>query len=312
MWGGTVPGEPSPKASQEAGARYGVATFGQEATSTSQDSERMKFTGQERDLRDPSNTTDDLNYMHARYDNPNLGRFLSTDPIRGNPKSPQSWNLYSYVRDNPVNAWDPLGLAAASFSTPITVTASDPETERERDAQRFMLYMILATLSHRATYAPRSQGRVWVVPCADWRTQIDSMDEPDLFLQTLSDLGDLEPFMVAGYYYLDLVTLPIGAVGGPVGTGIEEIGADAIAGRITGYAVTREGIRHGLMQAISPDELGVSARAILDAVRNPVRLLAQTEGRLRFEGSEAVVILNSGGEIITTWAKSSAGGRLIR
>jgi RHS repeat-associated protein len=116
VWGGTVPGELSPKASLEAGARYCVATFGQEATSTSQDSEWMKFTGQERDLRDPSNTTDDLDDMHARYDNPNLGRFLSTDPVRGNPASPQSWNLYAYVGNNPLNRTDPTGQAAADLA----------------------------------------------------------------------------------------------------------------------------------------------------------------------------------------------------
>jgi RHS repeat-associated protein len=84
--------------------------FGQEATSTTQDAERMKFTGQERDLRDPSNTTDDLDYLHARYATPNLGRFLSTDPIRGNPASPQSWNMYAYVGNNPVGRSDPTGM----------------------------------------------------------------------------------------------------------------------------------------------------------------------------------------------------------
>jgi RHS repeat-associated protein len=84
--------------------------FGQEATSTTQDAERIKFTGHERDLRDPSNTTDDLDYMHARSTNPNLGRFLSVDPRRdADPKSPQSWNLYAYVRNNPLTLTDPTG-----------------------------------------------------------------------------------------------------------------------------------------------------------------------------------------------------------
>ena len=36
--------------------------------------------------------------MNGRVYDPRLGRFLSPDPIVGDPTSSQSWNLYSYVR----------------------------------------------------------------------------------------------------------------------------------------------------------------------------------------------------------------------
>jgi len=40
-----------------------------------------------------------------------MGRFLSVDPgFDVQPENPQSWNLYAYVRNNPVNATDPMGL----------------------------------------------------------------------------------------------------------------------------------------------------------------------------------------------------------
>ncbi len=74
------------------------------------DTVRLKFTGHERDLRDTSNTTDDLDYMHARHYNPNLGRFLSTDLLRGNAHAPQSFNLFAYVSGNPMNFRDRFGL----------------------------------------------------------------------------------------------------------------------------------------------------------------------------------------------------------
>ena len=51
-------------------------------------------------------------YMHARYYSPNLGRFLSVDPVGGSVGSSQSWNRYSYVQNNPLNLVDPDGEAA--------------------------------------------------------------------------------------------------------------------------------------------------------------------------------------------------------
>jgi uncharacterized protein RhaS with RHS repeats len=47
--------------------------------------------------------------MHARYYSSNLGRFLSVDPVGGKVGSSQSWNRYSYVRNNPVAFIDPNG-----------------------------------------------------------------------------------------------------------------------------------------------------------------------------------------------------------
>lgn len=49
--------------------------------------------------------------MHARFYNPQVGRFLSMDP---DPQSedmarPQSWNKYSYVLGNPLAYTDPNG-----------------------------------------------------------------------------------------------------------------------------------------------------------------------------------------------------------
>jgi RHS repeat-associated protein len=90
-------------------ASHDYYPFGEEITASSQDSEALKFTGHERDLRDPTNTTDDLDYMHARFYNPWIARFLSTDPIGGTPGAPQSWNRYSYVLNNPLALVDPDG-----------------------------------------------------------------------------------------------------------------------------------------------------------------------------------------------------------
>ena len=59
----------------------------------------IKFTGQERGAESGTD------FFKARYVSAAQGRFASPDPL-GNLVSdttnPQSWNLYSYVRNNPL------------------------------------------------------------------------------------------------------------------------------------------------------------------------------------------------------------------
>jgi len=75
-------------------------------------------------------------------------------------------------------------------------------------------------------------------------------------------------------------------------------------GKITGYR------RHGLNQAISREGRGVSTRAILDAVKNPTKVVQQSGGKIKFVGKNATVITNAHGEVRTTWSHSSAGFRV--
>ncbi|MEM7049751.1 MAG: RHS repeat-associated core domain-containing protein, partial [Acidobacteriota bacterium] len=84
--------------------------FGEESVPNGS-SERMKFTGHERDTHGTAGQGDDLDYMHARYCNPLNGRFLSVDPARESAivESPQSWNRYAYGMGNPVKHVDPDG-----------------------------------------------------------------------------------------------------------------------------------------------------------------------------------------------------------
>ncbi len=62
-----------------------------------------KFTGQRFDA------STGLYYYHARYYDPQIGRFIQPDTIVQDPSDPQSLNRYSYCRNNPVNLVDPSG-----------------------------------------------------------------------------------------------------------------------------------------------------------------------------------------------------------
>jgi RHS repeat-associated protein len=74
---------------------YGYSPYGSGA-----DSFPAQFTGREYD------TVPDVYYYRARYYSPQVGRFISEDPIglAGGP------NLYAYTNGNPVGIVDPLGL----------------------------------------------------------------------------------------------------------------------------------------------------------------------------------------------------------
>jgi RHS repeat-associated protein len=72
------------------------------------------FTGQERGTETAnSQMPNGLDYFGARYFAGVLGRFTGPDgPLNDQSASdPQSWNLYSYGRNNPLRFIDPTGRA---------------------------------------------------------------------------------------------------------------------------------------------------------------------------------------------------------
>src|SRR5271163_493098 len=81
--------------------------FGGERVIASGTANTYKFTGKERD------SESGLDNFGARYNVSTLGRFMSPDPVGifvASESTPQSWNLYSYVLNNPLKFADPLGL----------------------------------------------------------------------------------------------------------------------------------------------------------------------------------------------------------
>jgi RHS repeat-associated protein len=70
-------------------------------------SHAYKFTGKERD------SESGLDNFGARYNASSMGRFMTPDPIHVMKQKftdPQQWNMYSYVRNNPLRFIDPTGM----------------------------------------------------------------------------------------------------------------------------------------------------------------------------------------------------------
>jgi RHS repeat-associated protein len=80
--------------------------FGTELVVASQGSNRYKFTGKERDVESG------LDNFGARYNFSTFGRFITPDPVhilKQKLADPQQWNMYAYVRNNPLRFIDPKG-----------------------------------------------------------------------------------------------------------------------------------------------------------------------------------------------------------
>jgi len=93
---------------------------------------------------------------------------------------------------------------------------------------------------------------------------------------------------VAGAFIPGATGLGAGVRGVRAAKGVAKVG-----GKITGYT------RHGLNQAIGREGVGVAPRAILDAVKNPQRVIQKTRGITEYVGEAARVRLNEAGKVVT-------------
>jgi RHS repeat-associated protein len=83
-------------------------------------SENLGFTEREADSE-----TGLVNMLGRLYD-PKIGRFVSPDPLIGDPLSSQSYNRYSYVDNNPLRWTDPTGFQCFSGSWELGGFAAVP------------------------------------------------------------------------------------------------------------------------------------------------------------------------------------------
>jgi RHS repeat-associated protein len=83
--------------------RYNYDAYGVLLTHAGTNNNSFLFAGEQRD------SATGLDYLRARYYDPDLGRFISKDPFSGFITDPMSQHDYQYAHANPVRFTDPTG-----------------------------------------------------------------------------------------------------------------------------------------------------------------------------------------------------------
>ncbi len=99
---------------------HSYSPWGEKRTASGEDP-RFEFQG---DLRDEDTGLVD---MGARLYSPELGRFTTTDPLRGEADRPITLNRYTYGLDNPVSNVDPTGLYVPQYGHQDRGTKTSPK-----------------------------------------------------------------------------------------------------------------------------------------------------------------------------------------
>lgn len=90
-------------------ARYDYRPYGAPVTTASTPQDGPGYTGHVNDA------DTGLVYMQQRYYDPDVGGFISPDPIRPTPGNIYSFNRYAYANNNPIRYTDPDGRNATAF-----------------------------------------------------------------------------------------------------------------------------------------------------------------------------------------------------
>lgn len=163
--------------------QYTYEPFGFTTQTGTASTNSYKFTGREDDGTG-------LYYYRARYYQPRFQRFIAEDPIEF---SGGSFNVYSYVANDPMNYIDPEGLfglqdagnLAAGFADPLTLggtywirvwMGTDPLINKCSAAYQYGGWLSFGLGAGRLTYAGLAKGYSLIAPsgatASSYRSQL--------------------------------------------------------------------------------------------------------------------------------------------
>jgi RHS repeat-associated protein len=314
--------------------------YGAEAIASGGATAKYRFTGQEKE-------DTGLYYYNARYYDPDLGRFIQADSVLDGlnryaycfsnpamyvdpmgydavPKGtaismrPESQTNSGRTQNAGSGQWVPVfewGRSASNgrlvwVPTPIApaqegmgstndeMSQPDSSTNEAFDVGSAIVYAG-ATIHHGAESVAQY----------GWDNQLQAAHYGNVMSWLGGGILGVSGTLVAATVPETATDWALFAMMGPVAAGgrlegeIEEAAVE-VAATITGYT------RHGLNRAISREGVGVSAQAILDTLRDPVRIVNQAKGAVKYVGKLATVVLSSSGRVIVAWARSRSGWRI--
>ncbi|MEW6173811.1 MAG: RHS repeat-associated core domain-containing protein [Bacillota bacterium] len=104
--------------------RFQYSFYGELVYRTGSTSTPFLFNGRDGVMTDANG----LLYMRARYFNPEIGRFVSRDPVTGSIVNPKSIDAHSYCENDPVNGVDPSGNFVQVVVAYAGAVAASPDT----------------------------------------------------------------------------------------------------------------------------------------------------------------------------------------
>jgi len=268
---------------------------------------KQKFTGKERDQETG------LDFFGARYLSSAQGRFTGPDTplLDQHPEDPQSWNLYAYVRNNP--------LATRDFDGHQIDCSGD-------NAQKIGCQTLAkwnaehGLVPSNATIGPmpettsrgQTQDRITGAVKGFFGGLLDLAEAAGAPRQNVDQVKDflhLWPASKNQEFGGEAFGILLPLLPGGQSKGAEEIGILASDGtRITGFT------RHAVERLIGDtgERAGTKPQAILDALKNPEKIVAGVDpaGRASkvFYGRDARVVVNpQTGNVVTVYPVSGAG-----
>jgi RHS repeat-associated protein len=181
--------------------RYTYTAFGELLDHTGSDPQPYQFAGE------PYDPNSGFYYNRARWLDPRVGRFLTTDPWRGNASNAKSLHRYAYAGGNPIGSRDPTGLftmtealvtvaalavgAGLAYGSYALTMAAIPFWARYKG-----LHIDLHAIAIRKGYYDPNKAREnWIAALREDRKRyidIEYGDLPSLVEQILENVGPLK------------------------------------------------------------------------------------------------------------------------